>query len=331
MVNMPAGQWVAAVLVFLAVAFGTIALAVFVEWLSRVRRQKRVAAQLERLSTEALDTMAPGAASIFRRVQVVEAGWVQALSSYVPHLRDIEQMLEQAALEWSVRSYMVFALGLAAAGGITVYLFSGSGMFSLAAAACCAFLPYLFVRNRRSRRFARFEENFPEAVDLLGRALRAGHPFTSGIKMVAEEMAEPISSEFRTVFEEQRFGMPFGDTLNRLADRMPLVDVRIFVTAVMIQREVGGNLTEILDNLAHIIRQRFMLQRQVKVLTAEGRYSVYVLTALPVCIALFVYLTNPEYLRPLVEHPMGRLMLYGALVGQVIGYIWMQRITQIDF
>jgi tight adherence protein B len=177
----------------------------------------------------------------------------------------------------------------------------------------------------------KFEEQFPEAIDLLGRAIRAGHPISSGLKMVAEEMPEPVAGEFRNMFEEQRFGLSFADSLASFADRIPLVDVRIFVTAVLIQREVGGNLTEILDNLGHIIRQRFMLQRQVKVLTAEGRFSMYVLTALPIGIAGFIAVSNREYLSPLFETEAGRTMLWAALFGQILGYLWMRRITKIEF
>jgi tight adherence protein B len=149
--------------------------------------------------------------------------------------------------------------------------------------------------------------------------------------MVADEMCDPVAGEFRAVFEEQRFGLPFGESLAALADRVPTADVRIFFTAIMIQREVGGNLTEILDNLADIIRQRFTLQRQVRVLTAEGRYSVYVLTAMPIGIGAFLFFSNPEYLRPLWETSMGRTMLYGAITAQVIGYLWMHRLTKIEF
>jgi tight adherence protein B len=323
--------WLAAGLVFLSVALATTAIAVLVEWLARMRRGRGVAAQLQRLNTEALDTLSPGAGAILRGTALAESPWVQALTGRVPHLQDVQHMLEQAALDWSVRSYLVFAGGAGLAAGVAAFGMTASWVLGLAAAAGGAALPYLYVSRRRARRLARFEEQFPGAVDLLGRAIRAGHPLSAALKMVADEVADPVAGEFRTVFEEQRFGLPFAESLAALADRVPTADVRIFVTAILIQREVGGNLTEILDNLSEIIRERFTLQRQVQVLTAEGRYSVYVLTALPIFIAAFVFMTNREYLRPLWETEIGRLMLYGALVMQVVGYIWMRRLTRIEF
>jgi tight adherence protein B len=290
-----------------------------------------VTAQLQRLDTEGLESIAPGAGSIFRNQALAEADWVQALAARVPHLRYVKHMLQQAALDWTVKSYLVFVVGVALGAGMVGLLISGSGGVAVLVAAVGAALPYLYVRQRRSSRLAKFEEQFPESIDLLGRAIRAGHPISAGLKMVSEEMPEPVAGEFRLMFEEQRFGLSFSDSLASFADRMPLVDVRIFVTAVLIQREVGGNLTEILDNLAHIIRQRFTLQRQVKVLTAEGRFSMYVLSALPVAIAGFILLSNPDYLLPLVQTDIGRKLLWGALIAQFFGYLWMRRITKIEF
>ncbi|HSJ24319.1 MAG TPA: type II secretion system F family protein [Longimicrobiales bacterium] len=323
--------WLSAVLVFVAVALATVAVAVLVEWIGAMRRRRAVASQLQRLDTEGLESIAPGAGSIFRTQASGEAAWIETVAARLPHLRDAKHMLQQAGLGWTVQAYLVFMAGGAVAAGMMAFLITGGGLIPVVAAAAGGLAPYMFVRNRRSSRLAKFEEQFPESIDLLGRAIRAGHPISSGLKMVAEEMPDPVSSEFLMMFEEQRFGLSFADSLASFADRMPLVDVRIFVTAVLIQREVGGNLTEILDNLAHIVRQRFQLQRQVKVLTAEGRFSMYVLSALPLAIAGFIFVSNPDYLRPLWETEPGRKMLWGALIAQGIGYMWMRRITNIEF
>jgi tight adherence protein B len=326
-----AGGWLLALLVFVAVGLATISLSLLVEWISARRRYQGVAQQLERLSTEGLESLAPGAGSLFRGTQAADAAWVQALSARVPHLRDLKHTLEQADLGWTVQSYLLLALGLGFGLGSAVLLGSGRWLFAIPATLLGAALPYLYVRRRRKKRLARFEELFPGAVDLLGRAIRAGHPFSSGMKMVAEESAEPIAGEFRRTFEEQRFGLPLEDTLTALADRVPLIDVRIFVTALLIQREVGGNLAEILDNLSGIIRQRFTLMRQVRVLTAEGRMSMYVLTGLPFAVAGFVFFSNPGYVMTLFEHPIGHVMIGVALVMQVVGFFWMRKITNIEF
>jgi tight adherence protein B len=327
----PPRAWLAAGLVFISVALVTAAVAVLIEWLARRRRERGVAVQLQRLNTEALETLSPGAGAILRGTSLAEAAWVQALTTAVPHLRDVRHLLRQADIDWSVRSYLTFAAGAGGAGGFAIFGLTASWVFAVIGFAAGASLPYLYVSRRRARRLARFEEQFPGAVDLLGRAIRAGHPLSAALKMVADEVDDPVAGEFRAVFEEQRFGLPFAESLAALADRVPTADVRIFVTAVLIQREVGGNLTEILDNLAEIIRERFTLQRQVRVLTAEGRYSVYVLTAMPIAIAGFVWFSNPAYLRPLWETEAGRMMLYTAITLQVIGYIWMTKLTKIEF
>jgi tight adherence protein B len=325
------GGWLLAVLVFVAVALGTVALSLLFEWVAGVRRRKEVGQQLERLNTEGLESIAPGAGSLLRGAAAADSALVQRLSARVPHLRDVRHMLEQADLHWTVQTYLMLVGGLGVAMGTGVLLASGRWMFTIPAAALGAAIPYLYVSGKRKKRLQKFEELFPGAVDLMGRAIRAGHPFSAGMKMVAEESAEPVAGEFRRTAEEQRFGLPVEDTLTALADRVPLVDVRIFVTALMIQREVGGNLAEILDNLSGIIRQRFTLARQVRVLTAEGRMSMYVLGALPFFVGGFVFMSNPDYVMTLFTHPIGHMMLGGALVMQVVGWLWMRKITNIEF
>ena len=144
-----------------------------------------------------------------------------------------------------------------------------------------AFLPYAFVSYRRQKRFEKIEELFPEAIDTLARAVRAGHAFTTALEMISNEVSEPLASEFRKLYEEQKFGMPVRDALMNLTERVPLVDIKFFVTAVMLQRETGGNLAEILDNLSYVIRERFKIQRQVRVHTAQGRLTMALLMAMP--------------------------------------------------
>jgi tight adherence protein B len=327
----PGADWVSAAFVFLTVTLAAVALAVLAEWLTARRRGAQVAQQLERLSAEGLESIAPGAGKLFRRDMLADASWIRVLSDHLPQLKDLQHRLEQAALSWTVKSFLLLCGGLALATGLGTVLLTGKLLYGAAAAPLGLALPFLYVGRRRRKRLEAFEERFPEAIDLLGRAIRAGHPLSSGLKMVAEEMADPISTEFRQVFEEQRFGLPFEDSVTLLADRLPLPDVRIFVTALLIQREVGGNLAEILDNLSSIIRQRFTLRRHVRVLTAEGRLSGYVLTVLPVGIGLWIFLTNPDYVMLLFQHPAGKIMVTGAVIMQFVGFIWMRRITNIEF
>jgi tight adherence protein B len=189
-------------------------------------------------------------------------------------------------------------------------------------------IPWMVIAVKRQRRFLKFEELFPDAMDLLARAVRAGHAFTTGLELIAKEMSSPLSTEFQKTYEQQNLGLPLRDALQNLAVRMPLADVRIFVTALTIQRETGGNLAEILDNLSHVIRERFKLVRQVKVFTAQGRLSLYVLVAVPPIMGTVMYVMNPSYTSLLFTDPMGVRMLVAAIVLQLIGYFVIRKIIQ---
>jgi tight adherence protein B len=199
----------------------------------------------------------------------------------------------------------------------------------LAAVAGCA-LPVVWLRRRRAVRLRRFEEQFPEALDLLSRAVRAGHAFQTAMGMVAEELTEPVGTEFRKSYDQQNFGLPLKEVLNELAERVPILDVKFFVTAVSIQRETGGNLAEILDNLAHVVRERFKILRQVRVHTAHGRFTGWVLLALPAALAIVLAYINPEHMDLLFKDRMGQMMILGAIVMQVMGYFWIRQVIKIE-
>jgi tight adherence protein B len=185
-------------------------------------------------------------------------------------------------------------------------------------------IPLIFVVWKRNRRLRQFEEHFPEALDLLGRAVRAGHAFTTGLEMIGKESAEPLAGEFRTAFEEQNFGLPLRDALLNLSERIPIIDVRFFVTALMIQKETGGNLAEILDGLSRVIRERFRIYRDVRVKTAQGRLSAAILIALPPGMMVILSSLNPQYIRVLIDDPLGPTALAIAATLQFIGsaIIW---------
>lgn len=191
-------------------------------------------------------------------------------------------------------------------------------------------LPLAYVALKRRKRLRRFEEHFPEAIDLLNRALRAGHAFTTGMGMIATEAPEPIAGEFRTTFEEQNFGLPLRDVLQNLSERVPLIDVRFFVTALLIQKETGGNLSEILENLSHVIRDRFRIYRDVRVKSAHGRLTAGILIALPLIIVFGLHMVNPHYLGVLFEDRDGPWILWGAAIWQLIGSLLLWKIIQIE-
>lgn len=191
-------------------------------------------------------------------------------------------------------------------------------------------IPFLVLKMKRTRRMRAFEEQFPEALDLIARALKAGHAFATGLKMVADEMEEPVGPEFRKTFDEQNFGLPLKDSLENLTVRIPVLDVRFFATAVLIQRETGGNLSEILENLGHVVRERFKILRQVRVYTAHGRLTGYVLLALPAFLSIALMFINPEHMNLLFRDRLGQQMLMAAIVMQTCGFLWIKRIVKIE-
>jgi tight adherence protein B len=199
------------------------------------------------------------------------------------------------------------------------------------AAAGALMIPVSMLRFMRTRRMYKFEEQFPEALDLLSRALKAGHAFTTGIDMVGTEMPQPVGPEFRNLYDHQNFGMPMPDALKAFSDRVPVLDARFFVTAVLIQRESGGNLSEVLDNLAAVIRERFRVKRQMRVLSAHGRITGWILVALPPVLGVVLMSVNPEHRRTMLGDPLGIQMLVGALIMQVIGTLIIRKIVNVEY
>ena len=208
-------------------------------------------------------------------------------------------------------------------------LYTGSFLAGVCVAVPCFFLPLAYVFIRRSRRMSAFERQFPEAIDLLARSVRAGHSFISGMEIIATDLPTPISTEFRITFDEQRFGLPLRDALMGLCDRVPLIDVRLFVIALLVQKETGGNLVEILDNLAHVIRERFRIAGEVRIRTAQGRLTAAILMILPVAMLLILRVIAGDYVNVLFTDSMGRLILIGGGLLQLLGAFVIWRIIQI--
>ncbi|MGH9759456.1 MAG: type II secretion system F family protein, partial [Blastocatellia bacterium] len=200
----------------------------------------------------------------------------------------------------------------------------------LVAGLLAAVVPFGVVSLKRSRRLKKFEEHFPDALDLLGRAVRAGHAFTTGMEIVAKEVMEPIGGEFKTTFEEQNFGLPLRDVLLNMTDRVPIVDVHFFVTALLLQKETGGNLAEILDSLSRVIRERFRIYRDVKVKTAQGRISAAILIAMPIIMISALSFLNPHYMRILFDDPTGMKVLAIAGCMQIVGSLMLWKIVNIE-
>jgi tight adherence protein B len=242
----------------------------------------------------------------------------------------IGRWIEQSGMKASVSGVALIAVGSA----VLVALLAGivtRAPFALPFGAALGFsLPFLVLRVKRTRRLRAFEEQFPEALDLIARALKAGHAFATGLKMAADELQEPVGPEFRKTFDEQNFGLPLKDALDNLTHRIPNLDVRFFATAVLIQRETGGNLSEILENLAHVVRERFKILRQVRVYTAHGRFTGYVLLALPAVLGIALSFINPDHMNMLFRERMGQILLMIALVMQTIGFLWIKQVIKIE-
>ena len=242
----------------------------------------------------------------------------------------LARWIDQSGLKLSLSGVILIGLGLAAVCALIAGMVARTP-YALPAGAALGFaIPFIVLSMKRTKRMRAFEEQFPEGLDLISRALKAGHAFATGLKMVADEMPDPVGPEFRKTFDEQNFGLPMKDALDNLTFRVPLLDVRFFATAVLIQRETGGNLAEILENLAHVVRERFKILRQVRVYTAHGRFTGYVLLALPAVLCSALAFINPEHMNLLFRERMGQMMLLGALGLQFTGYMWIKQVIKIE-
>ncbi len=320
---------VVALALFASIALAMLALVLAWEGVRRLQRQRSLVTQLRALGKPG--GIATGVGSGLLRAGAEQGPvWAENILLRLPHQRDLKNFLEQGDVGWTVGTFLMLTIGSASAFGLSAMILVPTPI-PLAAAALGAMIPYFYVSRRRKKRFAKFEEFFPEAIDILGRAIRAGHAFSTGLEVVAEEANSPVSDEFRQVYEEQKFGLPLPESLLSLADRIAILDVRIFVTAIMIQRESGGNLAEILDNLSYVIRERFKFRRQLRVHTAHGRMTGYVLAVAPIVAGIGMYTLNPEYMSVLFTEPGGRLMLAIAVSLQLFGFLVIRKLVQIKY
>jgi tight adherence protein B len=316
-----------ALLVLVIVALTTFAVA----WLFD-RRNSRARIIKDRLAAErkAPERAPEEELALLRDEQLSQ---IPALDTFLrgsSRVSDLQKMLAQADMSLRVTNFLGISALTGVAATIITYVLSKRVEVAWIALLVGFVLPYSYASIRRNKRFEKFEELFPEAIDTLARAVRAGHAFTTALEMISAEVSEPVSGEFRQLYEEQKFGMPVRDALLNLTDRMPLVDVKFFVTAVMLQRETGGNLAEILDNLSYVIRERFKIQRQVRVYTAQGRLTMALLMGMPPIIVTTMLLLNPSFIRPLFSDPIGHFLLVAGITLQTIGYFVIRKIIRIQ-
>jgi tight adherence protein B len=316
-----------ALLVFLVVALATFAV---LSLLDQRRDQARLIK--DRLATvqKAPERAPDEELALLRDEQLSKIPALDMLLRRSARVSAMQDSLLQAGMKYRAGNFLALCAVVGVAAGITVVLMTKNPAIGWAALVIGAFLPYAVVSYRRQKRFEKIETLFPEAIDTLARAVRAGHAFTTSLEMISNETSEPLASEFRKLYEEQKFGMPVRDALMNLTQRVPLVDVKFFVTAVMLQRETGGNLAEILDNLSYVIRERFKIQRQVRVHTAQGRLTMALLMAMPPTVVAILYVFSPDFVQPLFHDPVGHILLVGSITLQTVGYFVIRKIIKIQ-
>ncbi len=243
----------------------------------------------------------------------------------------ISKLIKQSDVKLSVSGFLLLSLSFGVSAYVIVFVLARLHLLALPVGLFAMFVPLFYLRRKRNQRIWKFEEQFPEAIDLIARALRAGHAFTTGLAMVADEIPAPVGTEFRLLYDRQNYGMPMTDAMKDFAERVPLLDARFFVTAVLMQRETGGNLAEVLDNLAAVIRERFQVKRQVRVLTAHGRITGFVLAGLPPALAVMMFITAPDNLMMLIGDPLGVQMIIGAVVLQIVGTLVIRKLVDIPY
>ncbi|MGK7312250.1 MAG: type II secretion system F family protein [Candidatus Longimicrobiales bacterium M2_2A_002] len=260
-----------------------------------------------------------------------ESRILTGLADRVPWLWDLEHLLVQSGLGWTLEKFAARTGATAAITGLLVLLAFDSPWIAAAASVVAGSMPWLYARWKRRKRIQKLEAQLPDAIDLIARAVRAGHPLSAGLSMAADEAPDPLASEFRITFEEQKFGLPFEEALLGLGDRVAIVDAKILITAILVQREVGGNLSEILETIAQTMRSRFDLRRQVRVYTAQGRMSGYTLAALPIIVGLVISVINPDYMTTLFHDTIGQGMLASAGFLQLVGFMWIRKIVDVRY
>jgi tight adherence protein B len=243
----------------------------------------------------------------------------------------LDRLVTQSGLRITVGTLIMASILLAIVGYGLVKWLTYYTALGLVAAPVFGSIPYLLVRYARTKRLELFEEQFPESIELIARALRAGHAFPTGLQMVADEIPQPVGTEFKLVYDQQAFGMSITDALKGLAERVPILDARFFVTAVLTQRETGGNLSEVLDNLANVIRERFKVKRQVRVVTAHGRITGWILSALPPALAVILCFVSPQHMKTMVTDPLGVKMLVVGGTMQAIGTVIIRKLVNIRY
>lgn len=320
------GLWIFALLVFFTVVLlfqGTV-VPVFSE--SR-KMSKRIQARLQRVADA---SAGPEFTSLLREKYLRDLSPLERSLESLPGMDRLARILEQSGMQLLAYRLVLLSFVASIAGAIVAWIMSRWWPVALVAALVGLVLPFCVVLHARAKRFARFEEQMPDAIDMIQRALKAGHPFGQCLKLVAEDMAEPIGREFELTFADLSYGNDPRRALFGLLQRVPSISVTALITAVIVQRETGGNLAENLAKISSVIRGRFRFQRRVKTLSAEGRMSGVILGMTPLVLFAALWLSHPEYVARLVDHPKGPTLIMTSVIMTAIGILWIRKLVRIE-
>jgi tight adherence protein B len=292
------------------------------------RRKQDVSDMLHTASGETVVSVS----NLLKELEAEHPTGFKRLFTNLQFSRHADEMILQAGMNWSSSRLLLAMVLLTIPGvglGLMMPFFFNAATTALVLALAFGSAPYLMVRHKRSKRMDTLEEQFPESLDFLARSMRAGHAFSISLEMLGEEMADPLGQEFRALFNEQNLGAPLETALRNFTTRVPLLDVRFFTSSVLLQKQTGGNLSEILSRLAYVIRERFKLKGQVKAASAHGRITATVLTLLPIATMLCLLLIAPGYLQGMAAEPEGKWMIGGAVFAQILGNFFIKKIINI--
>jgi len=305
---------------------------VYALYLITSRKSEAKRALLNERLAEAIRSSAHSAdleVQLAREELLSEIPWVNRSLIKLEITGRIKRLIDQADLQITVMRLVLFSLTGAALGFLAARMITISLPIAFLFAFLAGAFPFLHVMSKRKKRLKKFLQLLPDALDLMSRGLSAGHAFTEALQMVSTEMPEPIASEFRKTYDEQNLGLSLKLALENLVQRVPLLDLRMCVTAIMIQRETGGNLSELLEKVAYTIRERFRIMEDLKTLTLSSRWSAWLLCALPIFLAVYMTIMNPTYMEVMWRDPRGHTLLFAAAVMQILGMLMVQKIMKI--
>jgi len=302
--------------------------------LSAILRQRRAKAAIRRVSRRGPSAAArrPARPTLIQAADEVRGKMASGVLERLRMKQSAERLLETAALKWGAAGLLHRAVALFLAGFAVVTLATGNRMplAALGTGLAGALMPLGYVRRKARKRIQAFEEQFPDCLEFLSRSMRAGHAFSVALEMAQKEYSDPLAAEFRRAFEEQNLGQSLEVVLHKLSQRVPSMDVQFFVSAVLLQKRTGGNLAELLDKLAGLIRERFKLRARIRAVSAQGLMSGRILSAIPVAVAVLMFVVNPKYARFFLDDPAGHELLAAGIGLQLMGYLIIRKIVAIE-